>query len=298
MSLQEKVFKQLMTDPHNNFCFDCGWLGPEYVSLNHGIYLCFNCAIGIHQKHYAVEVSCVKPIFSTFNLVQLKVLINGGNKNCKEFLEHYDLDQETTSKKYNTEAAQFYREKLRRQVESGFLLSKETLPDVQVGRARLVHKKALTPQVKHYAGLNYKDILSTCLEWKSIDEYSVDSELKETTPQLLRTYDSYIGNKETENARLVKQREIEALERKQKKGKSLLPQVTGQLTEPAPDPCLPPFMPLPNEPFGESTGSVDELIGRLEEMADSTFQLGESLIKRIFKKEQEADPVADSEKKP
>ena len=36
-----------------------------------------------------------------------------------------------------------------------------------------MHKQALTPQVKQYANLNYRDILTQCLEWKSIDEFNV-----------------------------------------------------------------------------------------------------------------------------
>jgi hypothetical protein len=62
LTLQQKVFKQLMADDANNHCFDCGWNSPDYVSINHGIFICFNCAIGIHQSHYPVEVSCVKSI--------------------------------------------------------------------------------------------------------------------------------------------------------------------------------------------------------------------------------------------
>ena len=48
LTLQEKVFNQLMTDEHNRFCFDCGSENPEYVSLNQGVFLCFNCAVCIH----------------------------------------------------------------------------------------------------------------------------------------------------------------------------------------------------------------------------------------------------------
>lgn len=103
------------------------------MSINHGIFLCFNCAIGIHQSHYPVEVSCVKSIVDDqFNNTQLKVMINGGNRVAYEFFSLYDLDQEATQKKYNTHAAQYYRERLKRQVESGFLLKtiEDQVPDL------------------------------------------------------------------------------------------------------------------------------------------------------------------------
>ena len=86
-----------MTDDLHRFCFDCGFESPEYVSLNQGVFLCFNCAVCIHQKHYPVEVSCIKSMTEDkFNYVQLKVLINGGNSNAFEFFSLYDLHQEPT----------------------------------------------------------------------------------------------------------------------------------------------------------------------------------------------------------
>jgi len=35
------------------------------VSVNHGIFLCENCAM-IHQDNYGVEVSYIKPIIDNF----------------------------------------------------------------------------------------------------------------------------------------------------------------------------------------------------------------------------------------
>ena len=50
----------------------------------------------------------------------------------------------------------------------------EQIPDIELGRKHLKHKKALTPQVKQYASLNYREILNQCLEWKSIDDFNVE----------------------------------------------------------------------------------------------------------------------------
>ena len=65
------------------------------MSINHGIFLCANCAIGIHIEHYPVEASCIKAISEDeFNYLQLRVLINGGNKAAFDFFEAYDLINE------------------------------------------------------------------------------------------------------------------------------------------------------------------------------------------------------------
>ena len=75
-----------------------GWHEVDYVSINNGIFLCFNCAVGIHKEHYPVEVSYIKAITAncghdedTFTYLQLRVLINGGNKAAFEFYDDYDL---------------------------------------------------------------------------------------------------------------------------------------------------------------------------------------------------------------
>ena len=45
------------------------------------------------------------------------MLINGGNKAAHDFFEEYDLGHDTSQKKYNTVAAQFYRERLKRSLD-------------------------------------------------------------------------------------------------------------------------------------------------------------------------------------
>ena len=93
---KDKVFSKLFQDEQNQFCFDCGWSNPTHVSINNGVFLCSNCATGIHLEHYPVEVSCIKSITDpdSFNYQQLRVLINGGNQNAFEFFEIYDLHNE------------------------------------------------------------------------------------------------------------------------------------------------------------------------------------------------------------
>lgn len=62
LTLQEKVFTKLLQEETNMYCFDCGWPDPTHVSINHGIFLCINCATGLHIEHYPIEVSYIKSI--------------------------------------------------------------------------------------------------------------------------------------------------------------------------------------------------------------------------------------------
>jgi hypothetical protein len=50
----------------------------------------------IHQASYSIQISYTKSLFleptCRFNYLQLRVLINGGNKNAFDFFQKYDLD--------------------------------------------------------------------------------------------------------------------------------------------------------------------------------------------------------------
>lgn len=129
------------------------------MSINHGIFLCDNCATGIHAEHYPVEVSFIKPIAnSSFSYPQMRVLINGGNKAAFDFFEHYDLQNEPVQKRYNTVAAQFYRNHIKNVLDQGFLApsSYEQAPDFYEGRKAIKAQAKQTSQNKPYSQLNRK----------------------------------------------------------------------------------------------------------------------------------------------
>lgn len=135
------MFTQLLNDVYseNKYCVDCGWkMGGSkgnstsmtelfdqiYVSVNHGIFMCYNCA-RIHQTHYGVQISFVKSIIdntklptcqeyfptdpgtendhhqfpvklSKWTYTQLRVLlISGGNKAFRDYMDQYDLMHDT-----------------------------------------------------------------------------------------------------------------------------------------------------------------------------------------------------------
>lgn len=118
-----------------------------YISINHGIFLCKNCA-RVHQDNYGVEVSYIKTIInpkqanksddtdmetsiksnkvanqlklSQWTYTQLRVLIiSGGNRAFVNYMDQYDLMTETQQKKYSTIAAQYYRDHLKNKVSGG-----------------------------------------------------------------------------------------------------------------------------------------------------------------------------------
>jgi hypothetical protein len=81
----------------------------------------------------------VKPLKdkNSFTILQLRVLINGGNANAKEFFEMYDIQFMSTQKKYATHAAAVYRERLKQSVEGDTqlqTLAEGYIPDYETAR--------------------------------------------------------------------------------------------------------------------------------------------------------------------
>ena len=47
-------------EAQNNYCFECGEKGPQWISVNNGIYICLNCA-GTHRG-FGVQISFVRSL--------------------------------------------------------------------------------------------------------------------------------------------------------------------------------------------------------------------------------------------
>lgn len=133
--LASQVFQKLKTDESNNFCFDCNAENPDHVSVNHGIFICSNCAAG-HLE--LIEVSIVKSMTETWTKDELNMVVAGGNAALKEYFFYYGFIYKTPiNLKYQTRSAAFYRNMLEilsqnvpcesefLTIEAGILLIKE-----------------------------------------------------------------------------------------------------------------------------------------------------------------------------
>lgn len=119
VTYKQQIKEIISSTEGNSNCADCGILKVSWSSVNHGVFLCLDCAFN-HKTYFSSKESTIKSLDMPYwSSSEVDILRIGGNLNFHHFLQYYGIDkyEKDLISKYKNKGVEYYKYFIKAQSE-------------------------------------------------------------------------------------------------------------------------------------------------------------------------------------